>query len=268
VTVSVRRLLLFPLALSLALATLFLGYGLMAPLAPQAVLAGAYATTTGVRSAHVVVEVTTRTLPDGAPVTHVMEGEIQFPDRVHMMTRLGDESLEVVTVGRKSYVRLSGQEGWKVQELPPFAMPVGSAGAPIGDVSALLRQMKSLGDVEQLPDEEVDGVSCARYRTQVAFRRLLEQARRLGTEDPEVRAWMEALSAAGQEPALRIEYWIGKRDHLVRQVRLQSVMPSPVKDGLATGTSHQLPLRSITMVMRLSDFNKPVHITAPKIGAR
>lgn len=124
-----------------------------------------------------------------------------------------------MTIGRKSYIRRSGQATWETQELPPFAMPAGSAGAPVADVESVLDQMKALGNVEQLPDEMIDGVLCARYRLQVEFGRVLEQVRRrLDPEDPEVKAWLEALDRMGQEPAMRMEYWVGKQDHLVQGV--------------------------------------------------
>jgi len=207
-------------------------------------------------------------LPDGAPVTQVMEGDIQFPDRMHLTARYNGETGEVVTIGRKSYIRPSGQATWETQELPPFVMPAGSAGAPVADVKSVLDQMRSLGNVEQLPDETIDGALCSRYRLQVEFGRVLEQVRRrLDREDPEVKAWLETLDRMGQEPAMRMEYWVEKQDHLVRQIQMHYVVNSPMTVRLSSGKPHRVSPYAVTMTMRFSDFDKPVHIQPPQDGS-
>jgi len=171
----------------------------------------------------------------------------------------------VVTIGRKSYSRRSGQAAWKTQELPPFAMPAGSAGAPVADVESVLDQMKTLGNVEQLPDEMIDGVLCARYRLEAEFGRLLQAMRqRMDSQDPEVKAWLETLDRMEQEPAMRMDYWLGKQDHLVRQIQIHYVVSSPMTVRPSSGEPHRVSPYAMTMTMRFSDFDKPVHIQPPQ----
>jgi hypothetical protein len=259
-----RRWLFLPLALCLGLAAFFLWYGLTTPLSPQSALASAYTTTTGLQSAHIVMEQIMQTSQEGRPVTRVWyaEGDFQFPDRMQMTTRYDGQDMEMVTIGRKVYTRSAGQSTWQVQNLPPF-VPVSFADVPAPDLKSMLEQMKMAGNVEQLPDEEIDGVLCLRYRWQVDFGRARQQFRQqLNAQDPEVKTWLETLDRMEVKSQPGLDYWLGKQDHLVRQFRMHYVFNMPMPSGPAGGVLSSSPY-SMTLTVRFSDFNQPVYIQPP-----
>jgi len=259
-----RRLLFLPLALCLVLAAFLLWYGLTTPLSPQSALASAYTTTTGLHSAHIVMEQIMHTSQEDRPVTRVWyaEGDFQFPDRMQMTARYDGQTMEMVTIGRKVYTRSAGQSTWQVQDLPLF-VPVSFADVPTPDLKSMLEQMKMAGNVEQLPDEEIDGVLCLRYRWQVDFGRARQQFRQqLNTQDPEVKAWSEALDRMEVESPPGIDYWIGKQDYRVRQFRMHYVVSMPTTLGPSGGVISRSPF-STTVTARLSEFDKPVYIKPP-----
>lgn len=258
-----RRLLFLPLALCLVLAAFLLWYGLTTSLSPQAALANAYTTTTGLRSAHIVMEQIMQTSRDGQPITQVWhsEGDFQFPDRMRMTTKYDGQTMEMVTIGRKVYTRPAGQTTWQVQTLPPF-VPGSFADVPTPDLESMLEQMRTAGNVEQLPDEEVDGVLCLHYRWQVDFGRARQQLRQqLNAQDPEVKTWLETLDRMEVQSQPGLDYWLGRQDNRVRQFRMHYVFSLPMPSGPAGGVLSS-PY-SMTITTRLSDFDKPVYIQPP-----
>ncbi len=101
----------------------------------------------------------------------------QAPDRMHMvMDMAGLGSFELLILGTDIYMNIPGQ-GWTVMSLDDLGVDaatfeelIKNGGSPF-DYTSLIEQLG--GQIEQLPDETIDGVTYTHYRGSLDFEDLL-----------------------------------------------------------------------------------------------
>ena len=104
-------------------------------------------------------------------------------------------------------------------------------------------------DLRYLWDEEIDGVMTMRISTKIP-------AKNLGSD------------FEGAGTTLRAEWWIGKEDFLMRQMRLSGVIPVDGDTGEDSGLISGIPLANaeVDVTFKLSAFDEPVVIEAPELA--
>ena len=270
---TARRSFLAVPAILLLVGAALLAYGLTQPVSARSALADALRASSDVHSAHVIVE-----MQGTAPIPYTIrqEGDIQFPDRMHMVMEAGGERMEYIMIGSDYYFRDPATGRWQKQAVPtPGAGFTRFQGVDFSglnfDPRDLAQQSKGWGKVERLPNEVVDGVPCQHYR--VSFN-LADMAKSMASQDNGDNEYMSLMKARAGEIQMESEYWVGEVDGRVRQMRMHIIMPGDLAKRLAALTARSgnipdiifPPKMETTITMRFSDYNKPVHIEAPVSG--
>ena len=198
----------------------------------------------------------------------VSEGYLLFPDRSRIFTpnSFGTGLSEVITIGRKMYIRDNEESPWRAMESPEE-----SPGPAAWELSSYLDVFISAAveEVMELPSESIDGVECWRYR--VDHSRTLDNALEQLEEATDLetieflRAWVESIRRA--ELAEWAEVWIGKDDYLVRQSRnvQERTSDGEYEFGFPNVVIPEGTRFAITATFTFSGFNEPVEIEAPII---
>lgn len=267
---AARRLFLVGLVILLIVGGALLAYGLTQPMSARTALADALRTSGDVRSVHVVIDMEENAL---LPYAIHEEGDIEFPDRMHMVMEAGGERFEYILIGETAYLRdpATGHwrresptsppmmfQGWQTQASPSFQF----------DPRRFKEQMAGWGKVERLPDEVVDGVPCRRYR--VAFD--MEGMTKGLEEEPQGDdAYLAVVQEYARQMRMEGEYWVGQVDGRLRQMRVHIIMPGEMVKRMVSlsapaGRIPDIafpPQVEISRTVRYSDYNKPVHIEPP-----
>ncbi len=181
---------------------------------------------------------TTRYTSDAESFETVFEGGFSAPDRFRV--KISADSgrwCEVIKIGDKSYDRTSDKD-------------VTCIVLPIAEV---LEPLDSLIDLEQLPEEQIDGVDCLHYRGKTDIDSLVEKTGRGYQQTPEFLEVMLRTS-------IDAELWVGKDDYLIRQ--MITTIRSPESE---VGTGEEKWVTQTT-IFRFYDFNKPIAIEPPPTG--
>lgn len=206
---------------------------------PQSVMAQAYAATESLQSYRMLGSFFSTI--EGETVEQFCAWEFTFPDRHHGELTLDDETYEFIIVGDKQYTReLGGAQSGKM-----YAISL-SGGIPTKEDT--LKLLDSLTNLEKLPDEKIEGVDCIHYRGKVDVDRMIEEQKaKLDPRQPHYQEMLEGLEAM-RGMKVQVELWIGKEDHLIRQLRQDIEVP-------LEGTS--------SVMMKYYDFNEPITIEPP-----
>ncbi|MFC1925087.1 hypothetical protein ACFLW2_00135 [Chloroflexota bacterium] len=242
----------------------------------------AYAATMGVESFHFESSTSDTIWHEGMQVYEnpdmqwIMAGDFLAPDRMKwtQWTKDGQKLGEVRIIGDKKYEWNSetgewvlwpwnpGVEGDTVQELAGYAQPV-----------SIAEMLKEIKDVEELPDEVIDGVNCLHYRGKWDVLKDMREEMEKET-DPAIKASLQKQLELNEQNHERwgttftMEFWIGEGDYLVRQQRLiTSSKGTPDEFGL-NYNDIQVPAdaivtKSMTSTVKFSRFDEPVEIEAP-----
>lgn len=241
-----------------------LGCKKVAELTPEIVIEKAHAATTEVKSFHFSMSMTMTGWSEGIPL---MEGNIVSPDRMHVAGELEGQKYEMVYIGDKMYERDSETGQWQIQEgrAAQAALVSMQRFAEGAQTMSIAERLKGLEDIEELPEEVIDGINCVHYRGRIdPLKGLREQ---LAEEsDPKQKEGLQQLLEAQEQMEMTVttEVWIGKGDYLVRQQRVIQSMKAPPGGILDQGTPvPERTIMTVTVVWRFSDFNEPVEIEAP-----
>jgi len=182
----------------------------------------------------------------------IVEGDFLAPDRMQWTEwkkNDGQKLEEVRIIGNNLYEWNSQTGEWELQYLDQsvhngvvqgfseFIQPV-----------SIAERLKTLDDIEELPDEVIDNVDCLHYR---------------GRWD------IDILENMGETvPAPVIEFWISKDNYLVHQQRItisQDVNTDDLNDDYKDMSLPKDAIITIsaTKTITYSDFNEPVEIEAP-----
>ncbi len=209
---------------------------------PQNVLAKAHDAIAAIESYRFALTRST----DG-DITGTYDVEFVSPDRYHVKQTENGETKESIFLGDRQY--FNGDF-----EFFMLLHAQTNSYARMITREATLQWLDRMGDIEELPDEEVEGVRCLHYRGVYDIEKVLrsmEEGRAergmppLGEEE-----FQEELEKLRSNIGERIiELWIGRDDYLLRQMVMDTREPD-------SNIAHQL-------TYKFYDFNEPITIEAP-----
>lgn len=176
--------------------------------------------------------------------------EYVAPDRYHYRQTGDDMNFEFIVIGDKQYTK-----GDYISALGIVSMSRSYSGFLNKETTLIYIDM--LTDIQELPEETIEGVRCLRYRGVYDFEKMLrsQQKQRAGMGLPplsEEQIAEQVQDARSNTGSMTVELWIGKADYLVRQMRMDSQRP---------GSNGELTSSSVTL--KFFDFNQPLSIEAP-----
>ena len=174
------------------------------------------------------------------------ESEFVAPDRYHVKLIQDGSVTEFIIIGDKQYVK-SGDLSKNIT----FAVARSSSSFLTKEIT--LKILDGLTDLEELPDENMDGADCFHYRGRVDVERQAEEEK--ARLDPEQQHYEEMLKSIEQLRSMKAEteLWIGKQDYLIRQIKYDWQVP--VEDTGHWDTS--------SVMVRYYDLNEPIAIEPP-----
>ncbi|MGZ4352871.1 MAG: LppX_LprAFG lipoprotein [Gaiellaceae bacterium] len=207
--------------------------GASAPPAAQ-IVARSAAKTSALRSFHLLVHV--ENVPastTGVSLTYV-DGDLAVPDRLRAKIAGTLQGVpltsELIVVGDRHFLKNPFTGKW---ETVSIGMKAVTFFDPAKGVLAVIRHASGL---ERDGSEDVGGVAC--YRLQGKVR---------------ADAVAPLLGNPGSAAMVPVELWIGKRDSLLRRIRLSG----PLSAGEPAGA---------VRTVELSAFDEPVQVAAPAVG--
>ncbi|MBE0480111.1 MAG: hypothetical protein IBX68_03945 [Dehalococcoidia bacterium] len=173
--------------------------------------------------------------------------EVAAPDRFYSKT-IGDQMwLEAVKDGDRCYFREGEGESWRSceEEIGQDNQTLEDVEMPMAGAIALLAYMK---DIKELDQEDVDGVTCRRYRGEIDtssyIRALAEATGETPPAEDELAAWK-----------IDVNVWIDEDDY-VRKMDIDTLIPSMVAG------QGEISMRSST---RFYDFGAAIEIVLPQV---
>jgi hypothetical protein len=227
------------------------------------VIAKAYAAMEGLRSYRALDDGYLKQ-PGSDELVHSWSFEYEYagPDRYHTTYSTPEGSSlqldqEVIVIGNRIYSRgVTITTAEQEQQLrKTFVRRV---------MENTLEQLDSLINVEEMPDENIDGVDCYHYKGTGDIEKLIEYLHIKRVQQWE-KAGFDTSSAAFKEANEQAdnmwrnseiiqEFWIGKDDYLIRQWKsLQQ--PLPGKSGIGVDMAVE--------ICNYYDFNEPIVIEPP-----
>jgi hypothetical protein len=127
-------------------------------------------------------------------------------------------------------------------------------------MEGMFRFIDSLTDLKALLSEQIDGVDCFQYRGRVDMDRAAEEQKaQLDPSTPGYGDILKSLESQRQQK-IEAEFWIGEKDYLIRQVKLDMEIPQMMK------RASEVKWSSSTSLIKYRDFNEPVDIELPQPG--
>jgi hypothetical protein len=181
------------------------------------------------------------------------DGEMAYeaPDATHMQMSMLGMDMEMLVYGTNLYMRMDGADWMKLD--------LTNAGIDLSQFEDLaenqgffdLEEMaRSLGDVEELPDVDIDGKTYKHYRAEPDFADFADQLP-AGAIDPSLAAEAEDMI-----DAIEVEFWIDPETELPRRFEMTMSMDMP------TGESGDM-----LMAFDYVEYNVDVDIPAEPVGA-
>ena len=179
--------------------------------------------------------------------------EFVSPDRLRTVTVDERGTGESIRIGQMEYLLDADSSNWQTRQWPESPRSYNLATNMIESLGSLI------GPVE-LEDEEVDGVGCFHYKGNVDMKaRGEEEKAKLDPSLPHYEERMRALEIYDQWQ-LSFEFWVGKADFLLRQLKQHQVVVFVKDAGEETEREEH---HIITTTFRFFDFNQPIQIEPP-----
>ena len=204
------------------------------------------------------------------------EGDFMLPDRMRLVTYQQSVKVgEYRQIGDNVYGWDSETDLWELlaggtaQGIRMSMQGSSSIINPDGIADALT----DLDYIEVLPDEAIDGILCEHYQGSNNDVYNLDYYREQveNETDPEVKEHLENTLANLEqiqeqtEPSALLEVWIGKDDHILRQMR-STMQMTTTDDEDFNGTIVPEGTRiTVTAKWTFSNFNEPVEIEEPTL---
>lgn len=167
------------------------------------------------------------------------EAEFSSPGEYSLKLVLEGKTNEYLSAGGTKYIQDSEKlAGWNVI--------FNTSSVP--DKETTIKSLGQLIDIQQLPDEKIDGIICFRYRGRYpdAIEDMIAEIKSKLTED-QIRQMQDVFDR--MRTVAEVDFWIGKGDYLIRQ--------------------EQMNIRNLageiinSSTVKLFDFNEPVEIIPP-----
>jgi hypothetical protein len=181
------------------------------------------------------------------------QAEFVSPDRLRTITVDEGGTEERIRIGQIEYRLDAVGNNWQVRQWPEsFPFPNLAVG--------LAEMFDSLVGLVEMPDEEIDGVDCFHYKGSIDVKaRGEEEKAKLDPSQRDYEERMRALEIYNQWQ-LSFEFWVGKEDFLLRQLKQHQEVVY-IKDA---GEDTEREEHHITTgTFRLFDFNQSIQIEPP-----
>ena len=226
------------------------------------------AATTEIESFHM-----TMTMTNPGDLIDTFEGDFMLPDKSRYVTyEQGIKKAEMRRIGANIYQWDSESGLWELMEgnLAEATLASMQAMAEQLEPEYIADNLEMLEYIEALPDKIIHGVSCEHYRGDFDFYNLDYYREQIENEtDPDRKEdlqhilEMQEQLKEEQEGTAVAEYWFGKDDYILRQIRSTMSMKT-TEDEDFNGTIVPTGTRvTMTATLTFSNFNEPVEIEAP-----
>lgn len=174
-------------------------------------------------------------------------------DRLYVSSRETSGISETIRIGKTEYFKYSGETNWNVRQ---WNIP--NPQVNLADIST--QSLASLIDIKRLKNEKIDGVDCYHYSGKVDTKAQAEEQR--DKLDPTQIGYEAQLAAIEtMENTLNIyEFWIGKQDNLLRQLKMNVEFTFTRNEG---EEDEETEYHNVVATYHFYDFNAPIEITAP-----
>jgi hypothetical protein len=224
---------------------------------PEEVIAKAHAAADELQS----YRVKTETIITEAEQTSksISEMEVVASNRSHCKTYEDKGWTESIAIGDAIYSRDSEETQWRVRNIPLSEHGVSMSSTWLFSMEGMFRFFNSLTDLKGLSREQIDDVDCFRYWGRVDMDRAVEkQKAQLDPSTPGYEDILKSLEFQRQQK-IEAEFWIGKEDYLIRQVKLDMEIPQ-------TESTSEAEWSTLTSLTKYRDFNEPIEIEPPQAG--
>jgi hypothetical protein len=186
------------------------------------------------------------------PMSMEIDGDLVFraPDASYVTMDMFGQQLEVLVYGVNVYMRLPGDD-WMMLDLASAGIDLGALegiaeNKGFMDLQALA---DSLGELEELGDDTIDGKTYAHYRAEPDFEDLMAQLPE-GFFDPSLVDQVE-----GAVDWVNFEFWIDETTELPRRFEMAMEMELEGESS------------SVLMAFDFLEYNTPVDIPAEPVDA-
>ena len=237
---------------SLAAVVVALFVGFLSGPSPTGTIGQAYAATTELQS----YRMSGSSVPLGGTPEVVFDWEFVAPDSYHGTMSTDGLFQEFILVGDEQYIRDSAD----ATPSGSVVIVTDSMYSPVPSREGTLRFLDSLIGVEQLPDDQIEGVDTSHYVGIVDLDAILDE--QLVSLDPESLGYLETLAFVELQRTAKIsvELWIGYKASRIQQMSLDVQFPI-----ISTGPegAEQQGSSGFSTVVKYSDFNSDIEIKRP-----
>jgi hypothetical protein len=200
------------------------------------------------------MEMTGSSTLDGEIHETILSTEFVSPDRRYEVETYDGISAEAITIGQTQYRRDSGTENWETIE-PEKVITQNTSFATL-----VFEPVHPLTGVVQLAYERIDGVDCFHYKGDEDMEAGIEkQKAELDPSSPGYDMLVKSIEVQ-RNWKIVVEYWIGKDDFLLRQMKQDSDIVNVDYAGQENETENHV---FVTYTIRFFDFNTDIKIEPP-----
>ncbi|MFC2058357.1 zf-HC2 domain-containing protein [Chloroflexota bacterium] len=228
---------------------------------PQGVISKAYAATAGLQSYR--MSGSTISTFNGESSETAFMWEFTEPGNYRGELTTGGETNEFIITGDRQYAQYSDSR----ESSGTVVIVTDSIFSPIPSREGTLQLLDSLADLEELPDEEINGLGSLHYRGRVDIDRIVDdQIAALDPEWPEYEQMAEAMEMQ-RSININVELWINKEDYSLLQMNLDAQSPrfvaaAPVFES-GSDVMQEAGFISYSTSARYYDFNEAIEVDHP-----
>jgi len=221
-------------------------------LTPEEVIAKSKAAMENLRTYR--MEMTGSSTFDGEVHEITLSTEFVLPDRRHEVETHDGTSAEAITIGKTQYRRQTDGDDWEIDE------PGGVSSQNTSYATLVFEPVHPLVGIVQLDDEKIDGVDCFHYKGDEDKEAGIEkQKAELDPSSPGYDMSTKSLEVQ-RNWKIVVEYWIGKDDFLLRQMKQDSDIVNVDYEGQDNETENHV---FVTYTIRFFDFDAEITIEPP-----
>ena len=179
--------------------------------------------------------------------------EVVSPDSLRTVTEGHNGISESIRIGQTEYLLDEVSNEWQVRQWPESL--------PIDNMVVLsVESLGALLEIVDMADEEIDGVECYHYKGRVDWEaKIEEQKAGLDQSQPGYKEQLKSVELQRQWQS-DSEFWIGKEDYLLRQLKQHQEGVFIRDAGKETEKEEHL---NTNATFRFFDFNAPIQIEPP-----
>jgi hypothetical protein len=190
---------------------------------------------------------------NGTTTTSNFKMEFKSPDRIYTAYEEPNGLEASIRIGNTEYFKNTGETNWNVRQ---WNLPVPT----INLAAVTVQSLGSLIEIRRLKDEKIDGVGCYHYSGKVDTKAQAEE-QRANLDPTQIGYEAQLASIEMLENTLNIyEFWIGKQDNLLRQLKMNVEFAFTRNEG---EDDEETEYHNVVATYHFYDFNALIEIAAP-----